>query len=164
MKSQPAILGIDCPVQSVLAPLVQTVQVHCDHGLHWSIQNLHSFAGIFSLDIVYLEGKNPLLMRNIQVNFGDILLETSKSSAFWDMGVNSNLKWCPCSVLMERTSRTAPVYAGDWPLNNMLGEGPELIYLTRVDVNFLNSKFLVVWDNYLKRTTGHHDCNMGQNC
>ena len=34
-------------------------------------------------------------MRNIQVKFGDILLETSKSSAFWDMGVNSNLKWLP---------------------------------------------------------------------
>ena len=36
-------------------------------------------------------------MSNIQVNFGDILPETSKSSAFWDMGqgVNSNLKWLP---------------------------------------------------------------------
>ena len=34
-------------------------------------------------------------MRNIQVNFGDILTETSKSSAFWDMGVNSYLKWLP---------------------------------------------------------------------
>ena len=32
-------------------------------------------------------------MRNNQVNFGDILPETSKSSAFWDMGVNSHLKW-----------------------------------------------------------------------
>ena len=34
-------------------------------------------------------------MRNIQVNFGDILPETSKSSAFWDIGLNSNLKWLP---------------------------------------------------------------------
>ena len=25
--------------------------------------------------------------------FGDILPETSKSSAFWDMGVDSHLKW-----------------------------------------------------------------------
>ena len=32
-------------------------------------------------------------MSNIQVNFGDILPETSKSSAFWDMGVDSHLKW-----------------------------------------------------------------------
>ena len=32
-------------------------------------------------------------MSNIQVNFGDILLETSKNSAFWDMGVDSHLKW-----------------------------------------------------------------------
>ena len=45
------------------------------------------------LDVLFLEGKSPLLMRNIQVNFEDILPETSKSSAFWDMGVNSNLKW-----------------------------------------------------------------------
>ena len=32
-------------------------------------------------------------MNNIQVNFGNILPETSKSSAFWDMGVDSHLKW-----------------------------------------------------------------------
>ena len=32
-------------------------------------------------------------MSNIQVNFGDILPETSKSSAYWDMGVDSQLKW-----------------------------------------------------------------------
>ena len=56
------------------------------------IQNLHILAGIFSLDILYLEGKSPLLMSNIQVNFGDILPETSKGSAFWDMGVDSHLK------------------------------------------------------------------------
>ena len=64
-----------------------------DHGLHWSIQNLHILAGISSLDILYLEGKSPLLMSNNRVNFGDILPETSKSSAFWYMGVNSHLKW-----------------------------------------------------------------------
>ena len=32
-------------------------------------------------------------MRNNQVNFGDILPETSKSSAFWDVGMDSHLKW-----------------------------------------------------------------------
>ena len=32
-------------------------------------------------------------MSNIQVNFGDILPETSKSSAFWDIVVDSHLKW-----------------------------------------------------------------------
>ena len=53
---------------------------------------LHILAGIFLLDILYLEGKSPLLMSNIQVNFGDILPETSKSSAFWDMGVDSHLE------------------------------------------------------------------------
>ena len=45
------------------------------------------------MDILYLEGKSPLLMSNIQVNFGDILPETSKSSPFWDMGVDCHLKW-----------------------------------------------------------------------
>ena len=68
-----------------LVPLRQTVQGDGDHGLHWSIQNLHILAGIFSLDILYLEGKSPLLMSNIQVNFGDSLPETNRSSAFWDM-------------------------------------------------------------------------------
>ena len=41
---------------------------------------------------IFRRGK-PLLMSNIQVNFGDILPETSKSSAFWDMGVDSHIKW-----------------------------------------------------------------------
>ena len=58
-------------------------------------KSLHILAGILSLDILYLGGKSPLLMRNIQVNFWDILPKTSKSSAFWDMGVNSNLKLLP---------------------------------------------------------------------
>ena len=43
-------------------------------------------SGILSLDILYLEGKSPL-MSYIQVNFWDILPKASKSSAFWDMGV-----------------------------------------------------------------------------
>ena len=45
------------------------------------------------MDILCLGGKSPLLVRNNQVNFGDILSETSKSSAFWDIGVDSHLKW-----------------------------------------------------------------------
>ena len=56
----------------------------------WSIQNLDILVGIFSLDIPYLEGKSPLLMRNIQVNFGDILPEIGKSSGFWDMAYGCN--------------------------------------------------------------------------
>ena len=42
---------------------------------------------------------------DIQVNFGDILPETSKSSAFWDMGVDSHLKWLLLFSPNERTSR-----------------------------------------------------------
>ena len=45
------------------------------------------------MDIIYLEGESPLLMSNIQVYFADILPETNKTSAFWDMGVDSHLKW-----------------------------------------------------------------------
>ena len=56
-------------------------------------KNLHILAEMFSLDILYLKGKSPLLMRTNQVKFGDMLPETSKSSAFWDMVVNSHLKW-----------------------------------------------------------------------
>ena len=54
---------LDCRVPFVLVPLRQTVQVDCDHGLHWSIQDLHILAGILSLYILYLEGKSPFLMR-----------------------------------------------------------------------------------------------------
>ena len=35
------------------------MQVDCDHGIHWSIQNLHILAGIILLDILYFEGKKP---------------------------------------------------------------------------------------------------------
>ena len=80
-------------VPSQLAHFIPTEQEDSDHGLHRSIQNLHILAGIFSLDILYLEGKSPRLMSNIKINFGDILPETSKTSSFWDMGVDSHLKW-----------------------------------------------------------------------
>ncbi len=56
-------------------------------------KHLHILAGIFSFYILILEEKSPFLMRNNHVKFGDILPETSKSSAFWDMVVNSHLKW-----------------------------------------------------------------------
>ena len=86
------------------------MQVYCDRGLQWSSKKLHILAGIFSLEILYLEGKIPLLMRNNHVKYGDMLPETSKSSAFWDMGVNSHgkglLLFSPDVVL---ASRMAPV-------------------------------------------------------
>ena len=44
-------------------------------------------------------------MKNNQVKFGDMLLETSESSAFWDMGMNSHLKW----LLLF-----SPYEAGEW--------------------------------------------------
>ena len=54
---------------------------------------LEVMAGIFSMDNSYLAGKTPSLVRDMLVNFGDILQETSKSSACCDMGGNSNLTW-----------------------------------------------------------------------
>ena len=53
-----------CGPVSSLIPLVQTLQVDCDHSLHWSIRELHVLAEIFRLDILYLNGKIPLSMRN----------------------------------------------------------------------------------------------------
>ena len=70
------------------------MQLYKTMAVNGQSKNVHTLAGIVSLNILYLGGKGPLLMRNIQVNFGDILPET-KSRAFWDMGVNSNLKWLP---------------------------------------------------------------------
>ena len=80
---------------------MQTVQVDCDHGLQWSMQKFAYFGRIFLIGYSIFRGESPLLMRNIQVNFGDIFSETSKSSAFWDMGVDSNLKWLPLPSLDE---------------------------------------------------------------
>ena len=54
---------VDCRVQPLLVPLIQTGQEDCDHGKSCII----IFVGILSLDILYLEGKSPMLMRNIQV-------------------------------------------------------------------------------------------------
>ena len=56
-------------------------------------RNLHIVAGMLSMDNLYLAGKTPLLVRDMLVNFGDILPEISKSSAFWDMDGNSHLTW-----------------------------------------------------------------------
>ena len=49
-------------------------------------RNLHAMAGIFTLDNLYLAGKHPFQVRDMLINFADILPETSKSSACWDMG------------------------------------------------------------------------------
>ena len=73
----PAWVRLSSPVS--LVPLRQTVQGDCDHGLHWSIQNLHILAGIFSLDILFLEGKSPLLMRNNQLTLGTSCLKLAKA-------------------------------------------------------------------------------------
>ena len=43
-------------------------------------------------------------MRNNQVRFGDMLPETSKSTAFWDMGVDSHLKWLLLFSPLKRAS------------------------------------------------------------
>ena len=63
-------------------------------------QDLHIIVGIFSMDNLYLAGKTPLLVMGMLVNFGEILPETSKSSACWDMGGNSDLNGRACSVCM----------------------------------------------------------------
>ena len=56
-------------------------------------RGMHIMAGIFSMGKLYLAGKAPLLVGDMVVNFGDILPETSKSSACWDMGRDSYLTW-----------------------------------------------------------------------
>ena len=55
-------------------------------------RNLHIMAGIFSIRNPYLAGKTFLLVRDMLVNFVDIMPETSKNSACWDMGRNSHLR------------------------------------------------------------------------
>ena len=56
-------------------------------------------ADIFSLDKLYLAGKSALLVRDILVNFGNMLLETSKRNANWDMGGNFCLTWLSSDIL-----------------------------------------------------------------
>ena len=55
-------------------------------------RNVHTMAGIFSMDNLYLR-ENRFLVEDMLVNFGHFLPETSKSSACWDMGGNSYLTW-----------------------------------------------------------------------
>ena len=45
---------------------------------------------IYTLQIIYIYQSKTLQDRDVLVNFGDLLLETSKSSASWDVGGNSN--------------------------------------------------------------------------
>ena len=40
------------------------------------------------MDHLYLAGKTPLVVGDMLVSFGDILPETNKCSACWDMGWN----------------------------------------------------------------------------
>ena len=49
-------------------------------------RDLHIMAGIVSLYDLYLARKTPLLVR-------DMLPETKKCSACWDMGGNFHLTW-----------------------------------------------------------------------
>ena len=56
-------------------------------------ENLHILVGICPLDNLYLAAKTPLLVGEVLVSFGDVLPETSKSSACWDMGENSHQTW-----------------------------------------------------------------------
>ena len=77
---------------------------------HWSNQIFaYIMTGIFSLDNVYLAEKTRFLVKCMLFNYGDMLPETSKSSAIWDIGGNSSLNGCPCSVPMKLVSQTAPV-------------------------------------------------------
>ena len=62
-------------------------------------------------------------MSNIQVNFGDMLPETSKSSAFWDMGVDFHLKW----LLLF-----SPNEAGELRLNQSMGTHALMIHIKGV--------------------------------
>ena len=48
-------------------------------------QDVYIMPGIFSLDTLYLAGKTLLLNRDILAIFGDILIQSSKSSAILDM-------------------------------------------------------------------------------
>ena len=88
-------LFLDCRVQSVLVPLVQTEEVHYDHGLQWSIQEFAYFGRTFLIGCYIFRREKPFADEEHSANFREILPETSKSSAFWDMGVNSTLKWLP---------------------------------------------------------------------
>ena len=71
----------------------------------------HIITGIFSFDIglLYLAGKTPLLVRDMLVNFRDILPETSKSSACWNTGRNCNLKWMSVLSIAPWWNQTVPV-------------------------------------------------------
>ena len=79
-------------------------------------KKMHIMAWIFSMDNQFLAWKTPLLVGNFffllnglltssQYNmffqvFGDILPETSKSSACWDMVGNSHLTWLSSDSLL----------------------------------------------------------------
>ena len=53
------------------------------------------------MDNLYLTGKTPWLLGDQLVNFGDVLPESSKSTACWDMDVNSDLAWLSIPLFSE---------------------------------------------------------------
>ena len=66
---------------------------------------------IFSMNNLYSTNKEtPLLVGDMLVNFGDILPETNKSSACWDMGGNSHLTW----LSSESVYVLVYLYKKDW--------------------------------------------------
>ena len=89
-------VGVECRVQSVLfhSDCARGLRSRPSSGGPAMVNPKCAYFGrICSLDILYYPiFRSPLLMSNIQVNFGNILPKTSKSSAFWDMGVDSHLK------------------------------------------------------------------------
>ena len=50
---------VDCRVQSVLVPLIQTVQGDCDHGLHWSIETFAYFGWDFLIGYSIFRRETP---------------------------------------------------------------------------------------------------------
>ena len=95
---------------------MQTVHVCCDDEFHRSTPNLRIMEEIFSLHNPYLAGKTLLVVRDAPVYSEDILPETGKSSACWDMVRasecwsftpyrdmvrNAILKWLPLLSLLR---------------------------------------------------------------
>ena len=64
-------------------------------------KTFHIMAGIFSINNLYSAGKPPLLVGDMLVNFGDILPQTSKSSACRVMDGNSDLTWLSIDIFIS---------------------------------------------------------------
>ena len=75
-------------------------------------------------------------MRNIQVNFKDVLPETSKSSAFWDMRVNSHLKLL-LLFSPDEGVWTPKIDRATWPFLGLSDMRQELLKFDRATEAFL---------------------------